>query len=219
LISATKMPRRSPFTDQGHAALLHSIVHIELNAIDLALDALLRFGDMPAQYYLDWLQVAKDEARHFSMLLEHLQSLGYDYGDFPAHDGLWSMCEKTGTDILARMALVPRTLEARGLDATPQIQARLVQADTPQTLRSAAILDIILADEIRHVAIGNHWYRWLCERRGLDPVAQYTLLARQYNAPALKPPFNEAARRLAGFSEAEISHLRGSSTLPDHVPF
>jgi uncharacterized ferritin-like protein (DUF455 family) len=209
LIDATRVPRRSPFTELGHAALIHSIVHIEFNAINLALDAILRFEGMPDQYYLDWLSVAKDEARHFTLLHEHLRTLGYEYGDFPAHDGLWSMCKKTSDDIVARMALVPRTLEARGLDATPVIQARLRKVGTPQAMKSVAILDVILADEVGHVAIGNQWYRWLCLRSGLDPVSHYAVVSLQYGAPRLKPPFNDAARRLAGFTEQELSLLGG----------
>ena len=208
LIDATQVPRRSPFTHLGHAALIHAIVHIEFNAINLALDAILRFEGMPDRYYLDWLSVAKDEARHFTLLHEHLQTLGYAYGDFSAHSGLWSMCEKTSNDIIARMALVPRTLEARGLDATPLIQARLKKVGTPQALQSVAILDVILADEVGHVAIGNQWYRWLCIRSGLDPVSHYAVISRQYSAPRLKPPFNDVARRLAGFTEQELSLLR-----------
>lgn len=208
VIDATQVPRRSPHTTAGHAALLHAIAHIEFNAINLALDAILRFDGMPDPYYRDWLSVAKDEARHFTLLADHLQALGYAYGDFPAHDGLWSMCEKTSDDIVARMALVPRTLEARGLDATPLIQAKLRKVATPSTLESAKILDIILADEVGHVAIGNHWYRWLCNRSGKDPVKHYAVVARQYNAPRLKPPFNDSARLLAGFTDEELALMR-----------
>ncbi len=159
---------------------------------------------MPAPFYLDWLRVAGEEALHFSLLREHLQSLGHDYGDFDAHDGLWRMTEATGTDIVARMALVPRTLEARGLDATPPIQAKLRQAGD---LRAVAILDIILRDEIGHVAVGNRWYRWLCARDGLDAEALYPKLVARHAAPRLRPPFNLTARRAAGFSEAEIDSL------------
>ncbi|MET0310955.1 MAG: ferritin-like domain-containing protein, partial [Burkholderiaceae bacterium] len=171
LIHPAKVPRRSPFKPEGHAALMHAIAHIEFNAINLALDAVWRFPGMPREFYIDWLRVAKEEAYHFTLLRDHLQSLGYAYGDFPAHDNLWSMCERTKADIVARMALVPRTLEARGLDATPQIQARLRTAGTPAALEAVSLLDIILRDEEGHVAIGNHWYRLLCGREGLDPVA------------------------------------------------
>ena len=209
LRSHLDVPKRSPFTPQGLAALLHAVTHIEFNAINLALDAAWRFDGMPPAYYLDWLKVAAEEAHHFSLLREHLQTLGYDYGDFPAHTGLWDMTEKTAGDVLARMALVPRTLEARGLDATPAMQAKLRRVGSPAALRAVAILDIILRDEIGHVAIGNHWYRHLCEERGLDPVSTYPELAKQYEAPRLKGPFNLDARRAAGFSEDELALLDG----------
>ncbi len=162
---------------------------------------------MPREYYLDWLRVAGEEASHFGMLREHLQSLGMQYGDLPGHDNLWSMVERTKDDVLARMALVPRTLEARGLDATPQIQDKLRKVGTPAALRAVEILDIILRDEIGHVAIGNRWYRWLCDRDGLDPVAHYKVLAVRYDAPKLYPPFNDAARRKAGFTDIELARL------------
>ena len=208
LLRHTAVARRSPATPEGRAVLIHAIAHIEFNAINLALDAVWRFGGMPRQYYLDWMLVAAEEAKHFRLLREHLRSQGRDYGDFPAHQGLWTMCEKTGHDILARMALVQRTLEARGLDATPQIQAKLRQVGTPDALAAVEILDVILRDEVGHVAIGNHWYRWLCERAGLDPEAHYGVLVRQYEAPRLKPPFNEAARRRAGFTDNELRWLQ-----------
>ena len=163
---------------------------------------------MPPAYYLDWLRVAAEEAQHFRLLRDHLRRQGHDYGDFPAHQGLWTMCEKTQHDIVARMALVPRTMEARGLDATPQIQRKLRQVGTPDALAAVDILDTILRDEVGHVAIGNHWYRWLCARQGLDPESLYGQLVRQYDAPRLKPPFNEAARRSAGFTEAELLWLQ-----------
>jgi uncharacterized ferritin-like protein (DUF455 family) len=207
LIHPAKVPRRSPFKPEGLAALLHAIAHIEFNAINLALDAAWRFQGLPREFHLDWLRVAAEEAYHFTLLREHLASLGHAYGDFPAHDNLWAMCEKTAGDAVARMALVPRTLEARGLDATPQIQDKLRQVGTPAARRAVDILDIILRDEVGHVAIGNHWYRWLCERDGLDPVAQYPVLAERYSAPRLYPPFNEEARRRAGFSPQELALL------------
>ena len=209
LISPTLVPQRSPFTPQGLAALLHAICHIEFNAINLALDAVWRFAGMPEAFYRDWLRVAAEEARHFSLLRAHLLQLGFDYGDFAAHDGLWEMCEKTRIDVVARMALVPRTLEARGLDATPLIQARLRKVGTAHALQAVAELDIILHDEVGHVAIGNHWYGWLCEREALDPLQHYATLVQSYRAPRLKPPFNEEARRAAGFSELELDYLRG----------
>jgi len=207
LIHPAKVPRRSPSRPEGLAALLHAIAHIEFNAINLALDAVWRFDGMPREFYLDWVRVAGEEAYHFGLLREHLATLGHSYGDFAAHDGLWSMCEKTKDDVVARMALVPRTLEARGLDATPQIQARLRQVGTPAALRAVEILDVILRDEVGHVAIGNHWYKWLCEREGLDPVRHYAALVERHAAPRLHPPFNEEARRRAGFTDAELDWL------------
>ncbi|MFM8898464.1 MAG: ferritin-like domain-containing protein [Burkholderiales bacterium] len=204
LVSPKDVPARSPFTPEGRAALLHSITHIEFNAINLALDAVWRFPGMPEAYYLDWLQVASEEALHFTLLREHLLTLSFQYGDFDAHDGLWLMTHSTASDITARMALVPRTLEARGLDATPPIQAKLRRAGD---LRAVEILDVILRDEVGHVAIGNHWYRWLCARDGLDAEALYPKLVALYFAPKQRPPFNLDARRAAGFSEAELRAL------------
>ena len=209
LIPAKQVPTRTPFTPEGLATLLHAVCHIEFNAINLALDAVWRFANMPEAFYTDWLRVAYEESQHFDLLHQHLQSLGYQYGDFDAHDGLWQMCEKTASDVLARMALVPRTLEARGLDATPLIQTKLRKANTPAALRSVEILDVILRDEIGHVAIGNHWYRWLCEQRSLDPVRLYGELVQRYDAPKLKPPFNDTARKRAGFTDAELAYLLG----------
>ena len=208
LLRHTQVARRSPASHAGRAVLLHAIAHIEFNAINLALDAVWRFDAMPPAYYFDWLRVAAEEAQHFGLLRAHLQSMGHDYGDFPAHQGLWTMCEKTQHDIMARMALVPRTLEARGLDATPLIQAKLRQVGTPDALAAVSILDTILREEVGHVAIGNHWYRWLCARDGVEPEAHYATLVQRYEAPRHKPPFNEAARRLAGFSETELAWLR-----------
>ena len=207
LVPPKAVPQRSPFTPSGRAALVHAVCHIEFNAINLALDAVWRFPGMPAAFYSDWLRVAYEESCHFDMLHRHLQSMGHGYGDFEAHDGLWMMCEKTAADITARMALVPRTLEARGLDATPLIQARLRQIGTEDAKHFEACLDIILHDEIGHVAIGNRWYRWLCDQQGLAPVAHYRTLVRQYAAPRLRPPYNTEARAAAGFSAEEIAYL------------
>ena len=207
LVAPQQVAQRSPFTREGLAALLHAIAHIEFNAINLALDALWRFPGMPLDFYRQWLQVAHEEATHFGLLREHLGTLGHAYGDFPAHNGLWEMCVKTRHDITARMALVPRTLEARGLDATPLIQARLKQVNTPEAQRAIEILDVILRDEIGHVAVGNRWYAWLCAQQGLEPVAHYRHLARLHAAPRLRGPFNVDARRSAGFSEQEITAL------------
>jgi uncharacterized ferritin-like protein (DUF455 family) len=207
LMAHLDVPQRSIHTPLGLAGLVHSVCHIEFNAINLALDAAWRFAGMPPQYYADWLRVAAEEAHHFSLLRAHLQSMGHDYGDFPAHTGLWDMVERTKGDIVARMALVPRTLEARGLDATPPMQAKLRKVGTPDALKTVEILDIILRDEVGHVAIGNHWYRWLCDKHGLDPVAHFRLLAEQHAAPRIRAPINQEARRLAGFTNEEIHSL------------
>ena len=210
LIAPVDVPQRSPFTPEGFAMLLHAVAHIEFNAIDLALDAIWRFPGMPADYYTDWLGVAHEEAIHFGLLRAHLQSLGHDYGDFAAHNSLWEMCLRTQHDVTARMALVPRTMEARGLDATPPMQARLRKVGTPAALRAVEILDVILRDEIGHVAVGNRWYGWLCERQGIEPLGHYRRLAREHSAPRLKPPFNEPARLAAGFSAQEMAELQKS---------
>ena len=202
LVAPKDVGRRSMNTPEGRAMLIHALAHIEFNAVNLALDALWRFPGMPVGYYTDWLRVAKEEAIHYSMLAAHLRLLGHEYGDFAAHDSLWEMVEKTSGDITARMALVPRTLEARGLDAIPPLRAKIAQAGD---LAAAKILDRILEDEIGHVEIGNRWYGYLCEQRGLEPRATYAELAKQYKAPALKGPFNIEARRLAGFSETELT--------------
>lgn len=191
-------------TVEGRAALIHALAHIELNAVDLACDIVWRFPGMPDDFYRQWVQVAKEEAYHFTLLRVHLRGLGFEYGDFPAHNALWEMAEKTKGDILARIALVPRTLEARGLDASPPIKAKLVGAGDHA---AGQILDIILRDEIGHVAVGNRWYRFLCEQRGLDPVASYAELAETYKAPRLRGPFNIEARRAAGFDDAELEAL------------
>ncbi|HJV88300.1 MAG TPA: ferritin-like domain-containing protein [Noviherbaspirillum sp.] len=205
LVSPLSVSHRSMRTIDGRAAMIHALAHIEFNAINLALDAVWRFPGMPQAYYTDWLKVAAEEALHFSLLADHLVLLGYAYGHFPAHNSLWDMAEKTAGDVLARMALVPRTMEARGLDASPPVRAKLAQAGD---LAAAAILDIILRDEIGHVAIGNHWFGWLCTSRELEPLATYAALAQQYRAPALRGPFNMEARKAAGFSEAELRALR-----------
>jgi len=204
LVPPKQVEKRSMRTPQGRAALIHALAHIEFNAINLALDAIWRFNAMPKDYYKDWLKVACEEAYHFRLLETHLNTIGYQYGDFSGHNGLWKMAEKTANDVLARMALIPRTLEARGLDASPQLRNKLAQAgDT----RAAHILDIILRDEIGHVAIGNRWFNWLCTKRGLEPITTYRQLAKQYNAPVLRAPFNLEARRKAGFSEAELVQM------------
>lgn len=204
LVPPLQVPRRKMDTVEGRASLLHSLAHIEFNAINLALDAIWRFAGMPTQYYADWLKVAKEEAYHFSLVENYMQSFGYRYGDFEAHNSLWEMVERTTDSIIARMALVPRTMEARGLDAVPMIRERFKQIKESGAVQ---ILDIILRDEIGHVAIGNHWFNYLCGQSNLSPIATYQDLAITYRAPKLKGPFNVEARRLAGFSPEEIELL------------
>ena len=213
LVLPKALPHRSMVTAEGRATLIHAMTHIEFNAINLALDALWRFAAMPRKYYADWLRVADEEAQHFSMLAGHLQTLGYQYGDFPAHNSLWEMADKTRGDILARIALVPRTMEARGLDATPKVRAKLAQAGD---MKAAQIMDIILREEVGHVSVGNRWYAYLCAQRGLEPVATYANLAVQYAAPVLRGPFNLDARRAAGFSEAELAALISPESAKTH---
>jgi uncharacterized ferritin-like protein (DUF455 family) len=204
LVPPAQVPQRPMHSAAGRAALLHAVAHIEFNAINLALDAVWRFARLPATFYIDWARVAAEEALHFTLVAEHLHSLGHAYGDFDAHDGLWTMAERTRDDPLARMALVPRTLEARGLDVTPGMRARFVAAGDG---RAAGILDVILRDEIGHVAIGNRWYRWLCERAQADPLTRHAQLALERRAPRPKGPFNRAARAAAGFTDAELDRL------------
>lgn len=204
LVPPLAVKHRSMATVEGRAAMIHALAHIEFNAINLALDAVWRFAGMPGEFYEDWIRIAAEEGFHFSLLAEHLVTLGFQYGDFPAHNSLWDMAEKTHGDVLARIALVPRTFEARGLDASPPLRAKLAQAGD---LAAASILDIILRDEIGHVAVGIRWFDWLCKARGLEPVQAYMALAVQYKAPPLRGPFNLEARRAAGFSEAELAAL------------
>ena len=204
LVDPSALQSRAVGTREGRAGLLHALAHIEANAINLALDLVWRYDGMPAAFYFDWLGVAQEEALHFQLLSTHLEALGFRYGDFPAHDGLWETAHKTRSDLLARLALVPRTLEARGLDASPAIRKKLISVGDP---RGGEILDIILRDEIGHVAIGNHWFRYLCHQGGHAPVPTYARLASQYGAAKLKGPFNLPARRAAGFDEAELEAL------------
>jgi uncharacterized ferritin-like protein (DUF455 family) len=204
LVPPLQVPKRKMDTIEGRASLLHSLAHIEFNAMNLALDAIWRFPGMPEQYYEDWLKVAKEEAYHFSLVNEHMQSFGFTYGDFPAHNSLWEMVERTTDAVIARMALVPRTMEARGLDAVPSIRDRFKQVKDD---RAVQILEIILHDEIGHVLIGNRWFNFLCEQDHVSPIETYRTLARQYRAPILKPPFNLVARQQAGFTAEELDLL------------
>jgi len=204
LVSPRELPRRTLSTPMGQAALLHALAHIEFNAINLAWDAVYRFRDLPKAFYDDWVKVADEETTHFVLLHEQLQQLDYVYGDLNAHNGLWEMAVKTAHDVLIRMALVPRVLEARGLDATPPIIAKL-QAQNLQTL--VEILQIILHDEIGHVAIGSRWFFHCCAERNLVPETTFQRLVAQYFTGDIKPPFNIEARLAAGFSQAELEQL------------
>lgn len=203
LISPREVPNRGLGSLEGRAALCHAVAHIEFNAINLALDAAWRFGDLPADYYADWLSVAQDEARHFLAMRQRLRELGSDYGALPAHNGLWEAAEKTSHDVLVRMACVPRVLEARGLDVTPGMIRRLRELRDTETI---AVLEVILDEEVRHVAIGSHWFRWCCEQRGLDPVPTFKRLLAE-NGAVLRPPFNREARTRAGFLPEELQGL------------
>jgi uncharacterized ferritin-like protein (DUF455 family) len=204
LVLPRDTPQRGLGSVDGRAAFLHAIAHIEFNAINLAWDAVLRFRAMPEQFYLDWVSVAEDEARHFSLLSARLHELGHSYGDFDAHNGLWEMAEKTADSCLARMALVPRVLEARGLDVSPGMIARLRGLGD---IASAEILELILREEVRHVAIGSRWFAWCCEREGRDPESTFIDLVRGLVKGAVRGPFNRPARRLAGFADSEMDKL------------
>ncbi|MFT3896731.1 MAG: ferritin-like domain-containing protein [Thermomonas sp.] len=205
LVHPRDLPRRGFGSDEGRAAFIHAVAHIEFNAIDLAWDAVYRFRDMPDAYYADWVSVANDEARHFAMLRARLNDFGRDYGDFDAHNGLWEMAEKTARDGLARMALVPRVLEARGLDVTPGMIMKLRALGDGATV---AILETILREEVAHVAAGSRWYRWHCERVGVDPRTRFRELLREHATGVLHKPFNTEARLAAGFDAEELESLR-----------
>lgn len=204
LVPPLTVPKRKMDTVEGRLSLLHSLAHIEFNAMNLALDAIWRFADMPTQYYADWLKVAKEESYHFSLIEDHLQSVGVAYGDFSAHNSLWEMVERTADAVIARMALVPRTMEARGLDAVPAIRDRFKQIKDDKVVE---ILEIILRDEVGHVLIGNQWFNFLCAKEGLSPIKTYQDLAEAYRAPVLRGPFNLEARKQAGFTTEELSLL------------
>lgn len=204
LVPARDLPRRGFGTPEGLAAFVHAIAHIEFNAIDLAWDAVYRFRGVPAPFAADWIGVARDEARHFAMLRGRLNALGHDYGDFDAHNGLWEMAAKTAHDGLARMALVPRVLEARGLDVTPGMIAKLRQLGEHDI---ADVLEVILREEVAHVAAGSRWFRWYCAQRGAEPRATFRALLAEYARSVLYGPFNREARLEAGFDPEELDSL------------
>jgi uncharacterized ferritin-like protein (DUF455 family) len=206
LVNARQVPQRGLGSAEGRAALVHAVAHIEFNAINLAWDAVYRYRGKPEAYYRDWASCANDEARHFAMLSARLAELGHAYGDFDAHDGLWAMAEKTAHHDTARMALVPRVLEARGLDVTPGMIERLRHLGDTATV---AILEVILREEVAHVAAGTRWYQHCCERDGVEPVDTFFALLREYMGVSLRGPFNRPARIEAGFVEAELDRLAG----------
>ncbi len=201
LVSFRQLPRRGFHTPALRAAVLHSVVHIEANAINLALDAVHRFDELPWEYYRDWCDVAREEARHFVMLRSRLRDLDYEYGDFDAHDGLWSMAQSTATDLTARMALVPRFLEARGIDVAPSMIERFAHHGDGET---AALLQVILEDEIGHVAIGSRWFQFACDQQGLCATEVFHALLKRHRL-SLNPPINVDARLLAGFDLSEMT--------------
>ena len=204
LVPPYKVTQRKISTLEGYAAMLHSIVHIEFNAINLALDAAYRFRTLSEQFAADWLQVAKEECDHFRLMQARLQSLDYEYGDFLAHGHLWDMALKTAYDPLLRMALVPRVLEARGLDVTPAIREKVQQRGDAETV---AVLDVIYRDEVGHVKKGNFWYQYLCRQRGLEPLALFRKLLQQYDMFIFRGYVNMEAREEAGFTAFELAML------------
>lgn len=206
LIDPRKLKRRSTATEQGRIFLLHAIAHIEFCAINIALDAAYRFRDMPDRFVADWLGVAAEEAKHFSLLDNCLRQRGSFYGEFEAHGGLWDMVCKTRDDVMRRMALVPRVMEARGLDVTPGMIDRFNQAGDQQAVD---ILNVIYEDEIGHVAIGSYWYQTVCIEAGHEPEATFELLIDEYFKEGLRGPFNWPARLKAGFKEVELKALEG----------
>lgn len=208
LVAPRQLPQRGLGSQTGRAAFLHAVAHIEFNAINLAADAVYRFRDMPPSFYTDWAQIAADEARHFRLLESRMAELGAAYGDFDAHNGLWDMACRTAHDCLTRMALVPRVLEARGLDVTPGMIDRLRALGDSASIQ---VLALILEEEVAHVAAGSRWFEWCCEREGVEPEPTFQRLLDAYAPDAVRPPFNTTARRQAGFSDQELSVLAARS--------
>lgn len=211
LVPPKHMEKRSLHTLKGRIALLHAIAHIELNAVDLALDIVARFTSepIPHSFFDGWMQVAFEEAKHFRMVRARLNDLGADYGDLPAHDGLWQAAHSTRNDLTARLAVVPLILEARGLDVTPSLQAKMVETGD---MESAAVLDVIYNDEKGHVAVGAKWFRFLCARQKKDPAATFRQLVRANFRGSLKAPFNDIARAEAGLTPTFYRALTSTSS-------
>lgn len=204
LVDPRKVPKRGFNSRQGLVKLAHAIAHIEFNAINLALDAVYRFRGMPHEFYTDWLRVASEESSHFAMLADYLENHDSQYGEYDAHNGLWEMAYKTDHDVMIRMALVPRVLEARGLDVTPTMIGKLVEAGEQQL---ADILKVIHREEIGHVSTGTRWFNYVCEQRALSPHIIFTELLESYMNGAIQGPFDEDSRVRAGFTEDEMQHL------------
>lgn len=203
-VAPAELPKRRAVDREGRAALLHAIAHIEFNAINLALDAAWRFSHLGVSFVRDWIGVAIEEAYHFSLVAEQMAALDVCYGDLSAHAGLWKLAEETAGDVLVRMALVPRLMEARGLDAMPPIFRAFQGIGDKPTLRA---LSVIARDEVRHVALGDVWFRRLCAQQHLPVPETYRRLIESYQAPWPRPPLNEAARLAAGFDDAELDGL------------
>jgi len=204
LIDPRNLGKRTTANESGRLALVHAFTHIEFNAVNIALDAVYRFRQMPDQFVSDWLLVASEEAKHFSLLNQYLRDHGSCYGVFDAHNGLWDMVCKTRDDVLHRIALVPRVMEARGLDVTPGMIERFNNIGDQ---RAVEILQVIYADEVGHVRIGNHWFRYLCDQRGLNQTETFRELVEIYMQGKLRGPFNWPARLQAGFEESELAEL------------
>lgn len=207
LLPPRSMAKRNLNTSEGVAAMFHALAHIEFMAIYLAWDIIYRFRGLPEQFYQDWLKVADEEAQHFELLRSHLRSFGIDYGDLPAHQGLWEHAEDTADNLLARLAIVPRCMEARGLDVTPALIEKF-KARNDET--SVAILTRILTDEVGHVAFGSYWFKLLCQQQGYDPEQKYRNLLLEFYKGKPKGPFNKEMRIIAGFSTAELDWLENS---------
>ena len=204
LVPPKNLPKRGMGTTEGRACFLHAITHIEFNAVNLAWDAVYRYRHMPDEFYADFMKVASDEARHFTLLSNRLEDMGMHYGDFEAHNGLWEMAEKTAHSCLARMALVPRVLEARGLDVTPGMMTRLRSVGDHT---SADILEIILAEEIPHVAAGTRWFLWCCQQENKEPLQTFSDLITDLAKASIRGPYNLPARNAAGFDDIEMAML------------
>ena len=200
LLLPRHMPKRTAQGSlKGRIALLHALAHIELNAVDMTWDLVGRFAhaNVPRPFFDNWVQVGLEEAKHFDLLARHLITLGAAYGDLPAHDGLWQSAQATAGNLLARVAIVPLVLEARGLDVTPAMITNLRLAGDEA---AAGIVEIIYRDEKRHVAFGVKWFRFLCERERLAPEPTFHDLVRRHFRGSVRPPFNDKARAEAGLS-------------------